>query len=87
MLDFPTILSLFRNKFNRFNNTGARMSDSFYYMTLKLIRKRIFGVKTSRLCHLLRSVKIMEGITRHHLIFKTLVVYRFYFMAFYHSQT
>ena len=28
--------SLFRNKFNKFNNTGARMLDSIYHMTLKL---------------------------------------------------
>ena len=26
-------LSLFRNEFNRFNNTGARMLDSIYHMT------------------------------------------------------
>ena len=25
-------LSLFRNKFNKFNNTGARMLDSIYHM-------------------------------------------------------
>ena len=30
----PSILSLFRNKFNKFNNTRARMSDSIYHMTL-----------------------------------------------------
>ena len=31
-----SILSLFRTKLNKFNNTGARMLDSFYHMTLKL---------------------------------------------------
>ena len=31
----PSILSLFRRKFNYFNNTGARMLDSIYRMTLK----------------------------------------------------
>ena len=30
-----SILSLFRNEFNKFNNTGARMLDSIYHMTLK----------------------------------------------------
>ena len=30
------ILSLFRNKFNIFNNTGVQMLDSIYHMTLKL---------------------------------------------------
>ena len=29
-------LTLFRNEFNKFNNTGARMLDSIYHMTLKL---------------------------------------------------
>ena len=33
----PSILSLFRNEFNKFNNTRARMLDSIYHMinTLK----------------------------------------------------
>ena len=26
-----------RNEFNKFNNTGARMLDSIYYMTLSLL--------------------------------------------------
>ena len=32
-----SILSFFRNKFNKFNNTGAQMLYSIYYMTLKLL--------------------------------------------------
>ena len=36
MRGLPSILSLFRNKFNDFNNSGARMLDSIYHMTLKL---------------------------------------------------
>ena len=28
-----SILSLFRNEFNKFNNTRARMLDSIYHMT------------------------------------------------------
>ena len=32
------ILSLFRNKFNKFNNAAARMLDSIYHMTLKLLK-------------------------------------------------
>ena len=31
----PGILSVFHNEFNKFNNTGARMQDSIYHMTLK----------------------------------------------------
>ena len=30
-------LSLFRNGFNKFNNTRARMLDSIYHMTLRLL--------------------------------------------------
>ena len=33
----PRILSLFCNKFNKFDNTGARMLGSIYHMTLKLL--------------------------------------------------
>ena len=29
----PSILSLFRNEFNEFNNTRERMLDSIYHMT------------------------------------------------------
>ena len=29
----PSILSFFRNEFNKFNNTRARMLDSIYHMT------------------------------------------------------
>ena len=36
MRGLPSILSLFRNEFNKFNNTRARMLDSVYHMTLRL---------------------------------------------------
>ena len=29
----PSILSLFRKEFNKFNNTRAQMQDSIYHMT------------------------------------------------------
>ena len=32
----PSILSVFPNKFNKFNNIGARMQDSMYHMILKM---------------------------------------------------
>ena len=41
-----SILSLYRNKFNKFNNTGAGMLDSIYHTTLKLLENGTFGVKT-----------------------------------------
>ena len=45
MRGMPSILSLFHNKFNKSNNTGARMLDSIYHMTLKLIENHISAVK------------------------------------------
>ena len=33
MRGLPSILSLFRNEFNKFNNKRARMLDSIYHMT------------------------------------------------------
>ena len=33
MRGLPSILSLFRNELNQFNNTRARMLDSIYHMT------------------------------------------------------
>ena len=38
MLGLPSILSLFRNQFNKFNNTGVRMLDSIYHMTLNYLK-------------------------------------------------
>ena len=37
MRGLSSILSLFRNEFNYFNNTVARMLDTFYHMALKLL--------------------------------------------------
>ena len=43
MRGLQSILSLFRNKFNKFNNTGARILDSFYHMILKLLLNHILA--------------------------------------------
>ena len=45
MRGLPSILSLFRNKFNKFNNTRARMLDSIYHMTLRVLWNLISAVK------------------------------------------
>ena len=37
MQGLPSILSLFCNEFNKFNNTRARMLDSIFHMTLRLL--------------------------------------------------
>ena len=36
MRGLPSILSLFCNEFNKFNNTRARMLDSIYHTTLSV---------------------------------------------------
>ena len=38
MRGLPSILSLFRHEFNKFNNTRARMLDSIYHMTLEYLK-------------------------------------------------
>ena len=43
----PSILSVFLNKFNKFNNKGARMWGSIYHMTLKSHFIGKFCTKTS----------------------------------------
>ena len=45
MRGLPSILSLFRNEFNKFNNTRAQMLDSIYHMTLRLLWNLISAVK------------------------------------------
>ena len=37
MRGLTRILSLFRKEFNKFNNTRARMLDSIYHMTLRIL--------------------------------------------------
>ena len=37
MRGLPSMLSLFRHEFNKFNTTRAGMLDSIYYMTLQLL--------------------------------------------------
>ena len=41
MRGLSSILSIFRNEFN---NTGARMLDSIYHMTLSILSNLISGV-------------------------------------------
>ena len=38
MRNLPSILSLFHNEFNKFNNTGALMLDSIYHTTLIILK-------------------------------------------------
>ena len=82
-----SILSLFSNEFNKFNNTGARMLDSILHMALKYYCKHVFGVKTSKFYHNRRRCYGHHFIPLHvPEISKPLVVYRFLCMALLHSQ-
>ena len=47
----PRILSVFPNEFNKFSDTGARVQDSIYHMTLKSHFISKFCIKTSRFRH------------------------------------
>ena len=38
MHGLPSILSLFRNELNEFNNTRAQMLDHNYHMAIKLLK-------------------------------------------------
>ena len=54
-----SILSLFSNKFNKFNITGARILDSIYHMTLRLLLKSHFWrkkFKILRFCHFILNI-------------------------------
>ena len=46
MRGLPSISSLFCNKFNKFNNTRARMLDSIYHMIIRLLWTLISSVKS-----------------------------------------
>ena len=54
--DLQSILFLFRNELNKFNNTGARMLDYIYLMTFEILKICIFCVKTSKISLILRNV-------------------------------
>ena len=42
MRGLPSILSLFRNEFDKFNNTRVFMLDSIYHMTLKYLKSHFW---------------------------------------------
>ena len=46
MRGLSSILSLFRNEVNKFNKTGARMLDSIYQLTLRLLLNIISAITT-----------------------------------------
>ena len=60
MRGLPSILSLFPNEFNKFNNTRARLLDSIYHMTNTL--KSHFWCKNVLNCHYVSNI-VMDVIT------------------------
>ena len=59
MRGLSSILSIFRNKFDKFNNIGARMLDFLSYeikIILKIL-KSYFGVKQVRMLPYMRDFK------------------------------
>ena len=77
MRGLPSILSLFRNEFNKFNNTRAQMLDSILSYDIMITLKFHFWHK---------NVTIVSLCTQL-VTFPDLVVYRFYCMTLLHSHT
>ena len=88
MRGWSSIVSLSRNEFNKFNKTGARMSDFIYQMTLRLLLNLISAVQTLCFClffYYVRNV-VVDVITFPVKICKPPVVYRFYCLALFHPR-
>ena len=62
MRGLSSILSLFRNKFDKFKNTGARMLDSIYHMILKLFLIHIVHIKMLGFCHKCHLITFPENL-------------------------
>ena len=56
MRGLPSIFSVFRNEFKKFNNMAAQMLDPTYHMTLKFLKNYIFGVTKSSLFNVIMDV-------------------------------
>ena len=74
MLGKPRILSLFRNNFDKFNNTGAQTLDSIYHMTFKLIKNTFWRENVKILLSLAQRYNGRQYVAKP----LGLVVYRFY---------
>ena len=58
----PSILSLFRNEFNKFNNTRVQMLYSILSYDIRITLKSHFCRKNAIICHYVRNV-VMDVIT------------------------
>ena len=72
MRGLPSILSLFRKEFNKFNNTRARMLDSIYHMTNTLKshfwRKNVIIFSFCHGRHIVIAWRYIHSQTRCHMI-------------------
>ena len=55
MRGWSSILSLFRNEFNKFNNTGAQVFDPIYHWIL--LKIALLAYKRKTCCHFLHKVR------------------------------
>ena len=85
MRGLSSILSIFRNKFNKLNYTRALMFDSIYHMSLRLLWNLIPGVKSYK-CVIMYGSLLWTSYCFSY-ICKPLVVHQLYCMALFHSQT
>ena len=85
MRDLPSSSSLFRIKFNNFNNIRARMLEYISLMASRLLWNLISGVKKCYNFDIMYA-KLLWTSWRFSKICKPLVVYLFYCMALYHFQ-
>ena len=62
----PSILTLFRNKFNKFNNMQYRSTNVRFYLSydIKTILKSHVDVKTLGFCHMLALKALFHNVSR-----------------------
>ena len=65
MRGLSSILSVFRNEFNNYNNTRTRILYSLYHMAFNVFCNRVIGVKTSRFFTLIVLVHCISAQVRH----------------------
>ena len=85
MRGLPSIVSLFRNGFYKFNNTGARMLDCIYHMTLNYLKSHFWCENVKNFPYSKRRYYGRHKVSRKSVT--KLVVYRFYCMVLFHSLT
>ena len=81
MRGLPYIVSLFRDRFNKFNNTGTRTVDSIYHMALNLLKNLFFFWRETSIFLLSFTQRDNGRFYVTLLICKVLVVYRYYCMV------